>query len=102
MDRADAWFKRHGPAAVFFGRLVPAVRTLVSVPAGVSGMRLAPFLAWSAAGTLVWSALLAGAGYVLEARYDQVAAYLNPVSNAVVGLLAAIYLWRVATFDPER
>ena len=102
VDRANDWFVRHGPAAVLLGRLVPAVRTLISVPAGVSGMRLAPFLAWSGVGTLIWSALLAGAGYLLEAQYAQVAAYLNPVSNAVVGLLVAAYLWRVVTFDPER
>ena len=102
VDRANDWFHRHGPAAVFFGRLVPAVRTLISVPAGVSGMGLAPFLAWSAAGTLIWSSLLAGAGYLLEGQYERVAAYLDPVSNVVAGLLVAYYLWRVVTFDPER
>ncbi len=102
VDRANDWFARHGSAAVFLGRLVPAVRTLISVPAGVSGMGLAPFLAWSAGGTLIWSALLAGAGYLLEAQYERVNAYLNPVSNVVVGLLVAAYLYRVATFDPRR
>ena len=96
--RAADWFERHGPAAVFFGRLVPGVRTLISVPAGVSGMPLAPFLAYSAAGTVLWTALLAGAGYLLESQYALVAEWMNPVSNVVIGVLVAIYLWRVATY----
>ena len=98
VDAADAWFRRHGPVAVALGRLVPAVRTLISVPAGVSGMGSLPFLLWSAAGTVVWTSLLAGAGYLLEAQYDRVAAYLDPVSNVVVALLVAAYLYRVARF----
>ena len=100
VDHANAWFHRHGPAAVLIGRLVPAVRTLISVPAGVSGMRLGPFLAWSACGTLIWSTLLAGAGYLMEAQYERVSQYLNPVSNAVVALLVVVYLYRVVTFHP--
>ena len=100
VDRADTWFRRHGPVAVALGRLVPGVRTLVSVPAGVSGMGLAPFLLFSALGTVGWTALLAGAGYLLEARYEAVSAWLDPVSNAVVAVLVAIYLWRVVTFRP--
>lgn len=96
--RANAWFERHGRAAVFFGRLVPGVRTLISVPAGISGMPMAQFVAWSTAGTVIWTGLLAGAGYLLGNNYDLVAAWLNPVANVVVGGLVAIYLWRVVTF----
>ena len=50
----------------------------------------------------MWSGLLAGAGYLLEGQYDRVAAYLDPVSNVIVGLLVAYYIYRVVTFDPER
>lgn len=102
IDRAEAWFRRHGAKAVLFGRLVPAVRTLVSVPAGVTGMPLPRFLAWTALGTGLWTTLLAGAGYVLQGRHALVAAYLNPVSNVVVGLLALWYAYRVVTFRPEQ
>jgi membrane protein DedA with SNARE-associated domain len=98
IDRATDWFDRHGGKAVFLGRLVPAVRTLISVPAGVARMPFARFLAFSAAGTLVWTALLALAGYVLKSQYHRVADWLNPVSTAVVAGLAAWYLWRVVTW----
>ena len=97
-DSADDWFRRHGAKAVFFGRLIPTVRTLISVPAGIAGMPLPGFLAWSALGTVLWTTLLAGAGYLLQSQYDRVADYLNPISTAVVVLIIGWYLYRVATF----
>lgn len=98
IDRAHAWFDQHGGKAVLLGRLVPAVRTLISVPAGLSGMRWAPFLAYSAVGTALWTGLLAVAGYLLEDQYQRVAGWLNPVSNVVLGGILLWYLYRVATF----
>ena len=77
---------------------MPGVRTLISVPAGVARMPLPSFLAYSALGTAVWTAALAGAGYLLESRYELVSAWVNPVSNVVVAALVLAYLWRVATF----
>jgi membrane protein DedA with SNARE-associated domain len=102
VDRAEAWFLRHGGAAVFLGRLVPGVRMLISVPAGVARMPLPRFLAWSAAGTVIWTAALAGAGFLLEGRYELVGHWVNPVSNVVVVGLVALYIWRVATFGRRR
>ena len=96
--RADDWFNRHGGKAVFFGRLVPTVRTLISVPAGINGMPLPSFLAWSALGTLMWTALLAGAGFLLQSQYELVADYLNPASTVLIALIVAWYLYRVVTF----
>jgi membrane protein DedA with SNARE-associated domain len=101
VDRADEWFERHGGKAVLLGRLIPAVRTLVSVPAGLAGMPLLPFLLWSGVGTALWTGLLAAAGYLLEDQHQKVAAWLNPASNVVIGLLALGYLYRVATFKPR-
>jgi membrane protein DedA with SNARE-associated domain len=98
VDRAAAWFDRHGGAAVLVGRLVPAVRTLISVPAGVAGMALPRFLACSAVGTALWTALLAVTGYLLGEQHQKVGDYLDPVSNAILALLALGYLYRVATF----
>jgi membrane protein DedA with SNARE-associated domain len=100
VDRADDWFRRHGAKAVFFGRLIPTVRTLISVPAGIADMPLPGFLAWSALGTVLWTTLLAGAGYLLQSQYERVADYLNPVSTVVVVLIIAWYFYRVATFRP--
>jgi membrane protein DedA with SNARE-associated domain len=101
VDRANDWFARHGAGAVLIGRLIPTVRTFISVPAGVARMPLPRFLAYSALGTGAWTTLLALAGYALESQYERVAAWLNPVSTAVVVLLAAIYLWRVVTHRGE-
>lgn len=98
IDESCRWFNRHGGKAVFFGRLVPAVRTFVSVPAGIAEMNLARFLAWSALGTVLWTGFLAGLGWLLGDQYRAVSDWVNPVSNLVVGLLLLWYLYRVATF----
>jgi membrane protein DedA with SNARE-associated domain len=98
IDHACEWFHRHGGKAVLIGRLVPAVRTLISVPAGIAGMPLKPFLLYSTIGTVLWTAFLAGAGYLLESQYHKVAQWMNPISNVVIGLLVLGYLYRVATF----
>jgi membrane protein DedA with SNARE-associated domain len=105
-DRAQGWFDRHGAAAVFVGRLIPTVRTFISVPAGLLPMSLGTFLAYTTAGTALWTAFLAAAGYILESQYDRVQAWLNPISTAVVVAIVAFYVWRVATYrrrvpDPE-
>ena len=84
MDRADRWFDRRAVAIVLFGRLVPGVRSLVSVPAGLSEMPLPLFLAATAAGALLWNAALLGAGVLLGAQYDRVEGYVGPVSTAVI------------------
>lgn len=102
IDQADAWFDRHGGKAVFLGRLVPGVRTLISVPAGISDMTLLRFLVYTTAGTVLWTALLAAAGWFLGSRYDQVSVYLGPVSNVIVGAIVLWYLYRVATFRRDQ
>ena len=101
IDKALQAFERHGRKAVLFGRLVPAVRTLVSVPAGIAEMSLLRYLVYSSIGSLIWASLLAGAGYLLEAQYDTVARYLDPVSKAIIGFLTATYLYRLATYKKE-
>ncbi|MFI8742661.1 DedA family protein [Stutzerimonas zhaodongensis] len=95
VDKASDWFDRHGKGAVFFGRLIPAVRTLISVPAGIAGMSMTKFLVYSTLGSLIWTALLALAGYLLESQYQKVSEYLNPVSTAIVVLMVLYYLYRL-------
>jgi membrane protein DedA with SNARE-associated domain len=101
LDRAIDWFRRHAGRSVLLGRLVPAVRTLISVPAGVAGMKLPVFMAWTSVGTAIWTTFLASMGYLLEGGYQQVADWLNPVSNLVVAALVLGYLYRVVTFRPQ-
>ncbi|MES1026501.1 DedA family protein [Gloeocapsa sp. BRSZ] len=96
ITKADRWFDRHGSRAVFFCRLVPGVRTLISLPAGISEMHLFPFLLYSTLGTLLWVGFLTYLGYVLGDNYELVDEYLGPVSKiVVVTLVIAFILWVV-------
>lgn len=94
IDKADNWFDRHGSKAVFFCRLVPGVRTLISLPAGLSEMHLVPFLIYSTIGSALWIVALTYAGYLLGDNYDRVDEYLGPVSKIVlVTLIIWFALW---------
>ncbi|GAA3966234.1 DedA family protein [Allohahella marinimesophila] len=99
VDAARDWFQRHGWAAVFFGRMLPGIRTLISVPAGMARMSLLPFLLYSAAGTIIFTVLLTGAGYLLKSNFELIGEYMNPISNVVVIGLVLGYIYRVVTFD---
>lgn len=96
LDRAQRAFARHGGWAVFLGRLIPGVRTFVSVPAGVVRMTWWRFLGWTTLGTALWTLLLAGAGYLLAAEYHRVERWMDPVSEVVLAGVAMLYVWRVA------
>ena len=98
IDAAEAWFARHGQKTVLFGRLVPTVRTLISVPAGSTRMPFGAFLLYSFVGSALWTALLAVLGYVLQSQYTMVTAYVDTASKVLAVLLVAIYLYRVITF----
>ena len=96
IEKAKRWFDRRGGQAVFICRLVPGVRTLISLPAGISRMPLVPFLLYSTLGTLLWVGLLTYAGYVLGNNYELVEEYLAPVSKIVLTtLVIAFILWLV-------
>ena len=99
LRRVQAWFLRFGGPATFIGRMVPGIRSIISIPAGLVHMPWTAFLAWSAAGTLMWTTALTGAGFVLgAAAFDRIEGLLGPVSNAVVVIAFAVYLWRLARF----
>lgn len=102
VDKAQDWFGKHCTKAVLFGRLIPAVRTLISVPAGVAGMALPKFLVFSAIGSLAWTAALAGAGSLLGENHDAVERYLGPVTNAILGVLVLGYAYRVVRWKGDR
>jgi membrane protein DedA with SNARE-associated domain len=94
-ERAKKWFAKHGRLAVVVCRLVPGIRSLISIPAGIARMPLVSFLLYTAIGAAFWTALLAYAGYVLAEKFQQVEKYLNPVSYIVLLALALIYVKRV-------
>lgn len=95
LDEARAMFSRHRGKAVFFGRLIPAMRSLISIPAGVDDMPVVPFLLYTAAGSAIWSAFLVFMGYVLQSQYALIEDYVNPVSNAVLVIIIAVYVYRL-------
>jgi len=97
VERAERWFALHGTFFVFVGRLLPTVRSLVSVPAGLLRMRFRDFLIASTLGTAGWTALLAGAGYKLGQNYGEIDKILGPASTAVMVILVAGYVYRVWT-----
>ena len=94
-DKSEDWFRRHGKSAVFIGRMVPGIRTLISVPAGFGKMPFLPFLGWTTLGSLLWCSALTVAGYLLGPHYDRVEAWLNPVSTGILLLIAGLYFYRV-------
>jgi len=102
VDAASDRFKRHGKSSVLLGRLIPTVRTLISVPAGVANMPLKGFLLFSTIGTLIWTAALAMAGFLLGQAYSVIQDYVDPISTTVLAILVVIYIYRVVTFKSER
>jgi membrane protein DedA with SNARE-associated domain len=94
------WFRRHSGKSVIIGCLIPSVRTLISVPAGIAEMALSRFLVYSGLGTAIWSGMLAG--YGLEEQYQKVASYVKPASNVIFGLIVAWYVHRVVTFPAKE
>lgn len=97
VERAQKWFGVNGTFFVFLGRMLPTVRSLVSVPAGLLKMRFKTFFLASTLGTAGWTALLAGAGYKLGENYRDIDKILGPASNAILAVLVIGYVYRVWT-----
>ncbi len=97
LHRTRTWFNRYGTALVFWGRLVPGIRTLISVPAGIELMPFTPFLIWTTAGSLIWTLLLTLAGMALGEGYANVELWIEPVAKVIKVLLVlavvAVAVW---------
>jgi membrane protein DedA with SNARE-associated domain len=103
IDRVNTWFNRHGNKAVFFGRMVPGIRTLISLPAGMNQMPIATFSFYSTLGTLIWTTGLTLAGYFLGDNYALIEKYLAPVSKLVLfGLVGLAIYWAVRKMRVKR
>lgn len=96
VDRAVDWFGRHGHWAVFFGRMLPVFRSLISIPAGVARMRLWQFGLLTAAGSLLWNTLFVLAGYLLGESWHIVERYASVLQYVVLGAVALAVVWFVA------
>jgi membrane protein DedA with SNARE-associated domain len=103
LDRALAWFQRYGYWVVFFGRMIPMVRSLISVPAGLAKMNWAKFTLFTALGTACWSFLLAFAGQMLGKNWGQVEVYLARYDTIVWTVLGVgILTFVIKKLDPKK
>jgi len=97
LDRATAWFDRHGPKAVLIGRLLPVVRTFISLPAGIAGMDPVRFGVYTTIGCIPWTAALAWAGYAVGANWQSVVSGFHGPTYVIAALVLvaiAIAVWR--------
>ncbi|MFD0429012.1 DedA family protein [Streptomyces zhihengii] len=86
IERTEAWFVKHGPKAVFFGRMIPVFRSLISVPAGVERMSLPMFTLLTTLGSALWNTVFVLAGYALGERWEDVTGYVSTYSKVVLGI----------------
>ena len=99
LDRASRWFERHGARAVLIGRVLPVVRTFISLPAGIAGMKPVRFGIYTTIGCVPWTAALAWAGYAVGAHWQSIASSFRIptyIIAAVVVLALAVAVWRYA------
>ena len=99
IQSSSVWFDKHGSKAVFFGRMVPGIRSFISIPAGMSKMPILPFLAFTALGSSIWTSLLTIAGYYFGENYEVIETMLAPYSKGFL-LLAVVII--IAWFMKRR
>lgn len=106
LDRTEAWFDKHGGKAVFFGRMIPIFRSLISIPAGIERMPLAKFFALTTAGSLIWNTLFVVAGYQLGENWHVVEQYAGVFQKIVIAAVVLFVVWfvvsRVRTLHARR
>ncbi len=101
VERLHLFFVRHGGWVVFVFRFMPAFRTLISLPAGITRMPLGKFLLWTFAGSTIWNAILAYAGLWLGSNFEAINRYIGPAAIAMTVAIIIGYLWRVVTWKPH-
>ncbi|WP_208007542.1 DedA family protein [Labedella endophytica] len=95
VDRTEAWFERHGYKAVFFGRMIPIFRSMISIPAGVERMHLGLFTLLTLAGSLLWNSLFVGAGFLLGENWHVVEEYAGIFQTIVIVVVVVAVVWWV-------
>ncbi|CAM5349572.1 MULTISPECIES: DedA family protein [Streptomyces] len=102
IEKTEAWFTKHGTKAVFFGRMLPIFRSLISVPAGIERMPLPVFLALTTLGSAIWNTLFVMAGYLLGDNWETVTEYVSVYSKVVlaVAVLGVLVFLGVRVFRP--
>jgi membrane protein DedA with SNARE-associated domain len=101
VERAHRWFDRHGIAFVLTGRIIPTIRSLVSVPAGLLDMRFRNFVLASTVGTAIWTTFLTLLGVKLQEEIGAIDQVLGPISSAVLIVILLTYFYRLARHKGE-
>jgi len=95
MDTADRWFQRNGDWAIFITRLLPVVRTFISLPAGIARMRLLPFIVYTFLGSFIWCAALSLGGYLLGENWEKLRQAMRPFDPLIIAALVLLVAWYV-------
>lgn len=101
VEKLHRFFVKRGGSVVFVFRFLPTFRTMVSLPAGMTGMPLRRFLLWTFAGSAIWNTVLAYAGILLGSRFEALDRYVGPAAITLTVAMVAGYLYRVATWRPR-
>lgn len=102
IGRAESWFNRKGGTTVFFCRFIPIVRSLISIPAGMSRMHVIKFLLYTTIGTAIWNAVLVNLGAIAGVGWERIANYMNIYSYIGCAVLAAISIICLVWFMKRR
>ena len=97
LARSRTWFNKYGVSLVFWGRLIPGIRTLISVPAGVELMPITPFLVWTTAGSLIWTLFLTITGVYLGDNYANIERWISPFSSIFKIIIFIIILFALVS-----
>jgi len=100
MEKMERFFNTHGPISTFTGRLIPGIRQLISIPAGISNMALIPFTLYTALGAGIWSIVLISLGYVLGENRTLITSYLHQITLVMLGaivVMITVYIIRIKT-----
>lgn len=93
LEKTEAWFGRHGRKAVFFGRMIPIFRSLISIPAGIERMPVLQFLGLTLAGSLIWNTIFVLLGYYLGENWEAIEPVMGVVQYVVIGVTVALLAW---------
>jgi membrane protein DedA with SNARE-associated domain len=102
IDKANAWFHKFGVWAVFLGRLVPLVRSLISIPAGMAHMNFWVFLLFTTLGSLIWNSILVSVGAAVGASWSTIVGYMDTYSNVVLLILVVLFVLFIILFIKNR
>jgi membrane protein DedA with SNARE-associated domain len=102
IHKANDWFQRFGVWTIFFGRLVPLIRSLISIPAGMSRMNMGVFLLFTTIGTLIWNTILVSVGAAVGASWSDIVGYMDIYSNVVYLILVVLIVLFIVFYIKKR